>query len=137
MAGLTQLQQLLRAQAKEATSSPFSMLETRHRIIYNELLNPEATAGRKVPIVTSLTQEARALVLNGTDTTANVLMLGIFNLLEQPALMARLSKELLEVWPILGNTPPKFEELEKLPFLVSDCALDGMIISDWHGNRLQ
>ena len=137
MAGLTRLQHLLSAQAKEATSSPYSMLEAPHRIIYNELLSPDARDGREVPNVTSLTQEAQALVLNGTDTTANVLLLGVFYLLEQPALVGRLRKELLDIWPALRNTPPTFKELEKLPFLVSDCAVGLLNISNWHGNRLQ
>lgn len=120
MAGLTRLQQLLGAQVKEVTSNPYSLLEAPHKIIYNELLSPQANGGGKVPNATSLYEEAQALTFGGADTNGNVLMLGVFNMLEQPPLMARLRKELLDVWPVFENAPPKFEELEKLPLLVSE-----------------
>lgn len=119
LAGLTRLKQLLGAQVKEVTSNPYSMLEAPHKTIYSELLSPEANEGGKVPSGRSLYEEAQTLVFGGTDTTANTLMLGVFNMLEQPDLVTTLRKELLEVWPVLENAPPKFEELEKLPFLVS------------------
>lgn len=51
-------------------------------------------------------------------------MLGMFNIVEHPALMARLKKELIEVRPVLDNSPLKFEELEILPFLVSESMRD-------------
>ena len=120
--GLTDLQKLLRLQVKEVTSNPYSLLEAPHPIIYNELLNPVVNGGGKVPNAMSLYEEAQALILWGAVTNGNILILGIFNMLEQPALMARLRKELLGVWPVLENAPPKYEELEKLPFLVSDLA---------------
>lgn len=124
MVGLTNLQRLLGAQVKEVTSNPYSLLEAPHKIIYQELLSPEANAGGKVPNATSLYEEAQALMFGGADTNGNVLMLGMFNMLEQPALMARLKKELSEVWPVLDKPPPKYEELEKLPYLVSDSAFN-------------
>lgn len=120
LAGLAPLQKLLRLQIKEVTSNPHSMLEAPHKTIYSELLRPEANVNGKAPTNKSLYDEARALVFGGTDTIANALMIGIFNMLEQPELVERLRQELLEVWPVPENAPPKFEELEKLPFLVSN-----------------
>jgi hypothetical protein len=124
MAGLTRLQTLLDAQVKEVTSNPASLQDTPHRIIYHELLSPEVNSGGKVPSAMNLYEEAQALTFNGADTNGCVLMLGMFNMLEKSALVARLKKELSEVWPVLDNSPPKYEELEKLPFLVSDPARD-------------
>ena len=122
LAGLTRLKKLLVTQVWEVTANPYSVLEAPHKTIYNELLSPAATEGKKVNTM-SLYEEAQALVFGGTDTIANALLLGIFNLLEQPALVSKLRKELLEVWPVLEDAQPKVEELERLPFLVSmlDC----------------
>ncbi|KAG0650114.1 Cytochrome P450 monooxygenase yanH [Hyphodiscus hymeniophilus] len=118
MAGLTRLKKILVSQVREVTATPYSALEAPQKTIYNELLSPAATGGKKVNTM-SLYEEAQALVFGGTDTTANTLMVGIFHMLEQPALVSRLRKELLEVWPVLEDVSPKFEELEKLPFLTA------------------
>ena len=123
LAGLTRLKRLLGGQVVEATSNLYSLLEAPHKIIYQELLSPEANVGGKVPNAQSLYEEAQTLVFNGTDTTANTLMLGIFNMLEKPTLISRLRKELIEAWPALEGAPPKFGELEKLPFLVRSLTL--------------
>jgi hypothetical protein len=44
-------------------------------------------------------------------------MLGTFHLLENPGLLMRLKDELYEHWPNLEKVP-RFQDLEKLPFLV-------------------
>ena len=117
LAGLNRLKKLLVIQVREVTATPYSALEAPHKTIFNELLNPVVPESKKLN-TRSLYEEAQSLVFSGTDTVANTLMMGIFHLLEQPALVARLKEELLEVWPILENDAPKLEELEKLPFLV-------------------
>jgi hypothetical protein len=118
-AGLTQqLENLVGAQVKEVTKNPESLQDAPHRIIYHELLSPEANKENPSPDATSLYEEAQALIFGGTNTNGNVLMLGAFHLLEIPKLVIKLKAELLEVWPALENAP-RFEELEKLPFLVS------------------
>ena len=68
----------------------------------------------------SLYEEALILVLAGTNTTANVPMLGTFHLLENHLLVLRLKEELGRAWPNIGS-PPRLGVLEQLPFLV--CAL--------------
>ena len=83
------------------------------------MIGSEANGREKAPNATSLYEEAQALTFSGADTTGNVLMVGMFNMLEKPELMERLKKELLEIWPVLKSAPPKLEELERLPFLVS------------------
>ena len=68
--------------------------------------------------------EAQAPTFGGAGANGKVPMLGMFNIVEHPALMARLKKELIEVRPVLDNSPLKFEELEILPFLVSESMRD-------------
>jgi hypothetical protein len=116
-AGLIHLQQLLGVQVTEVVQDPESLQGAPHRIIYHELLSPEARKGAPLPSAGSLYEEAQALMFGGADTTGNTLMLGTFYLLESPGLVERLKEELLAAWPVL-DTPPKFEDLEKLPFLV-------------------
>lgn len=45
-------------------------------------------------------------------------MLGTFHLLENPKLLKRLRDELQTIWPELEKSP-RFEDLEKLPFLTA------------------
>lgn len=116
-AGLVRLQQLLGAQVTDVVKNPDSLKGAPHQIIYHELLNPEASKGAPLPSAGSLYEEAQALMFGGADTTGNTLMLGTFYVLESPGLVKRLKDELKRAWPVL-NKPPKFEDLEKLPFLV-------------------
>ena len=44
-------------------------------------------------------------------------MIGIFHILEKPDIHKRLMEELVAAWPEIGQVP-KYEELEKLPYLV-------------------
>lgn len=116
-AGLIRLQQVLGAQVTDVVKNPESLQGAPHRIIYHELLNPEASKGLPLPSAGSLYEEAQALMFGGSDTTGNTLMLGTFHLLESPGLLERMKEELLRAWPALDK-PPRFEDLEKLPFLV-------------------
>jgi hypothetical protein len=117
-AGLIRLQQLLGAQVTEVMKNPDSLQDAPHRIIYHELLNPAASKGSPLPSAGSLYEEAQALMFGGADTTGNTLMLGTFHILQSKTLVARMKEELSKAWPVLSR-PPRFEELEKLPFLVS------------------
>ncbi len=56
-------------------------------------------------------------MFGGGDTTANVIMVGTFYLLSNPATLARLKKELREAWPRLEKEPD-LKDLERLPYLV-------------------
>lgn len=116
-AGLIHLQQILGAQVNDVVNNPASLEDAPHRIIYHELLSPEANKGAPLPSAGSLYEEAQALMFGGGDTTGNTLMLGTFHLLESPSLTKRLKDELRSAWPVL-ESPPRFEQLEKLPFLV-------------------
>ena len=45
-------------------------------------------------------------------------MIGAYHILQNPEVKQRLADEVRSVWPELDQ-PPKYEVLEKLPFLVS------------------
>ncbi len=45
-------------------------------------------------------------------------MTGVYHLLRHPETMRKLVDEVHTAWPVLHQTP-KYEDLEKLPFLVS------------------
>ncbi len=49
-------------------------------------------------------------------------MTGTYHLLHNPEMRERLFGELLTVWPNL-NQPPRYETLERLPYLVSTLTL--------------
>jgi hypothetical protein len=121
-AGLINLQRVLGAQVTDVVKNPGSLQGAPHRIIYHQLLNPEASKGAPLPSAGSLYEEAQALMFGGGDTTGNTLMLGTFHLLESPDLVARMKEELHKAWPV-RDKPPRFEDLEKLPFLVSSLLL--------------
>lgn len=116
-AGLINVQQILRRQVNEVVKHPESLQDTPHPTIYHQLLNREANKSGVIPEAASLYEEAQALMFGGTDTTGNALMLGTFHMLENQSLLKRLKKELRMNWPDLDKTP-RFEDLQKLPFLV-------------------
>jgi cytochrome P450 len=89
-----------------------------HRVIYSELLNPEANKGLPPPTALKLAHEARVLFAAGSHTIGTTLMTGVYYLLRNPDAKQRLVDEVRLAWPVLDE-PPSYEELEKLPFLVS------------------
>jgi len=116
-AGLVRLQVILGKQVEEVTANPESLKDSPHEIIYHRLLDPEATKGQNIE-VGSLYEEAQALMLGGGDTAGNTLMLGTFYILDNEAVYQRLKKELRTAWPVLAKTP-RYEELERLPYLTA------------------
>jgi cytochrome P450 len=94
------------------------MDDAPHRIIYRELLNPEAIKGHAVPTAKQLLNEAEVLFDAGSHTVGTVLMTGVYHLLRNPETKQRLADEVRSAWPVLDK-PPSYEELEKLPFLAS------------------
>jgi len=108
----------LRNQIKSILRNPDQMNDAPHRIIYRELLNPEANKGHPVPTALQLQHEAEVLFTAGSHTTGTTLMTGVYYLLRSPEAKQRLVDELRAAWPALDQ-PPNYEELEKLPFLTA------------------
>ena len=106
------------AQVKSVLQDPKLLNDAPHRVIYNELLNPEAYKGLPRPSVSRLCDDARALFAAGSHTIGTTLITGVYHLLHNPEIKQKLLDELRTVWPVLDQ-PPSYEQLEKLPFLVS------------------
>ncbi|KAH8982802.1 cytochrome P450 [Lactarius akahatsu] len=116
--GLLTFRRALKNQIEAILRSPQAMDDAPHRIIYRELLNPEAIKGRPVPTAQQLLNEAEVLFSAGSHTVGTVLMTGVYHLLHNPETKQRLVDEVRSAWPVL-DSPPSYEELERLPFLAS------------------
>ena len=90
--------------------------------VFDLMLNPtrpKILDSRVVtPSISDQTADAFLLLLAGTDTTAHTLVVAVFNILEQPTVLARLKAELRQIMPQPG-TLPRLADLERSQFLVS------------------
>ena len=98
--------------------NPKLLDDAPHRVIYTELLNPEAIKGLPSPTALQLSHEGQVLYAAGSHSVGTTLMAGIYHLLRNPGAKQRLVDEVRTAWPVLGQAP-HYEDLEKLPFLVS------------------
>ena len=94
------------------------MSDAPHRVIYSELLDPEANKGYPPPTALQLLHEARVLFIAGSHTIGTTLMTGVHHILRNPEVKQRLVDEVRTAWPVLDQAP-RYEALEKLPFLAS------------------
>ena len=65
-----------------------------------------------------LRDEALLMISAGTDTTGTTTMVGLFNVIHNPAIQTRLLEELKTVLPAPTDTAP-FLAIEKLPYLTA------------------
>lgn len=112
--------------------NPKALDDAPHRVIFKELLNPEAIKGLPYPTALQLSHEGRVLFAAGSHTVGTTLMTGAYHLLRNPEVKQRLVDELRAAWPVLDQAP-RHEDLEKLPFLASAfvvslefCSKDGI-----------
>lgn len=118
-AGLVDLQTMLKAQIDEITNDPTKLESLPHNTtIYHELLRPEAYRTNTAPSSGSLFEEAQALMFGGADTTGMALMEGCFYILNSPDVYSKLKQELQAFWPDVNAPSPRWEDFEKLPYLV-------------------
>ncbi|KAH8152938.1 uncharacterized protein LAJ45_03165 [Morchella importuna] len=86
-------------------------------VIYHRLLDPEnKRAGESLPTRHGLFDETMALLIAGSDTVGNTLVVGGFHVLNNPSVYEKLFNELKKNWPVLEKSLG-YEELEKLPYL--------------------
>ncbi|KAG9230255.1 cytochrome P450 [Amylocarpus encephaloides] len=84
--------------------------------IFDKLLNPAANKGQQVPSDDALAAESILMLLAGTDTTANALVVGVYGTLKNPEIVAMLKRELQEAR--LGELKEKIgSTLRNLPYL--------------------
>ncbi|KAF7195669.1 Cytochrome P450 monooxygenase [Pseudocercospora fuligena] len=118
LAGLVDLQELLGAQVNEVVNNPLTLQKTPHATIYHRLMDQEANTATGVPSPGSLYEEAQALFFGGAESSGNTTMIGIYHILQSPAILKRLKDELRTIWPDRNDIPP-LEQLEKLPYLTA------------------
>jgi len=116
--GLVILRNALITQVKSVMKDPKLLDEAPHRVIYNELLNPEAFKKLPLPTVSQLSDDAYSLFSAGSHSTGTSLNAGVYHLLHNPEIKQKLIDELRTVWPVLDQ-PPTHKQLEKLPFLTA------------------
>lgn len=85
--------------------------------VFDVMLNPNLEKGQWTPSVQVMTEEALLLLLAGTDTTTNILITAVYNLLSHPDKLALLKTELRSAMP---NKEEGLEwaALERIPYLV-------------------
>jgi len=105
-------------QIDEILRNPASLQNASHKIIYHSLLDPDANKGRPLPSRLSLWHEAQTLFGAGSDTTAIGATTISYHVLHNPEVQQRLVNELRTAWPVLEEVP-RYEVLEKLPYLAS------------------
>jgi hypothetical protein len=87
--------------------------------IFKALLGPdEKVKGYVVPTVDQLKDEAYSILAAAADTTGNGMTVAAYNVVNDPAIYERLTKELEAEFPD-ADARLDFVTLEKLPYLVS------------------
>ena len=81
-------------------------------------LNPNLEKGQFKPTTDEMAADACALLIAGTDTSSNTMVVITWALLNSTQMMQRLKTELREVMPGRGDAVD-WLRLEKLPYLVS------------------
>ncbi|KAJ3558437.1 hypothetical protein NP233_g11509 [Leucocoprinus birnbaumii] len=78
-------------------ASPSSLKDAGHETIFHHLINSKSDRG--IPTKRSILDEASAMIATGIDAISNTCSVGIFHVLNNPAIRIRLIKELEEAWP--------------------------------------
>lgn len=104
---------MLTKQVEEAKKDPQILADYPYRTVYHEFLKDKDN----ILSVDELVDEAVLYVNAGTDTASDAIFHGSVRVLYDPAIRAKLQVELDNAWPHLEQVP-RFEELEKLPYLV-------------------
>ncbi|KAF8506098.1 cytochrome P450 [Russula emetica] len=118
MKGLVVLRRALEAQVNSVLRNPKLLDDAPHRVIYSELLDPEANQGHPPPTASQLCHEARVLFIAGSHTVGTTLMTGVYHILRNPEVKQRLVDEVRTAWPVLDQAP-SYEVLEKLPYMTA------------------
>ncbi|SJK99238.1 uncharacterized protein ARMOST_02529 [Armillaria ostoyae] len=108
--GFFDLEKVLGRQIDKILADP-GLLETVHETIYHRLLEDVERPSRK-----GLLADAQTFLFAGTDTTSNAMIVGFFNVLNNPSVRAKLLAELKAMRPET-ESPMLYDSLEKLPYL--------------------
>jgi hypothetical protein len=116
--GLVDMQLLIKAQIQDLVQHPDKLDYLPHNMtIYHCLMDKEAYRSGTVPSEGSLYEETQALLVAGSDTTGNALMVGSFHLLKDANIYQRFKSEIQSAWAQAGSVGPSMRVLETLPYL--------------------
>ncbi|KAF8860246.1 cytochrome P450, partial [Acephala macrosclerotiorum] len=90
--------------------------DASHPSIFHDILDSDLPPSEKN--AKRLADEAVAVVGAGFETTKGALTIASFHVLNNPDILQTLKQELLAAWPDI-NTPPTWQELERLPYLTA------------------
>ncbi|KAI1338194.1 putative P450 monooxygenase [Xylariaceae sp. FL0016] len=108
----------VKSQIHDFMQDPDRLEKVSHETIYHRLLDPASYPSGVRPGFRDLYDEAQLLLTAGSLTIADVLIVGWFNVLDQPALYQELREEVVAAWPDRTKAP-LLEDLEKLPLLTA------------------
>ena len=109
---------IIQEQLRQVLQNPEKLDEAPHQTIFHRLLDANSHRSKTVPNYNKLQEEGLTIIFAGANTVADTLLMGHWNLLNQPELLARLKLEVLTVWPVL-QAPPGLKDLERLPLLTA------------------
>jgi cytochrome P450 len=116
--GLVDMQLLIKGQIQDLVQHPEKIEYLPHNMtIYHCLMDKEAYRSNTVPSEGSLYEETQALLVAGSDTTGNALMVGSFHLLKNKEIYFKFKTEIQTAWETAGKSGPEMRLLETLPYL--------------------
>lgn len=127
--GFVVLRDDLATQIDSYLADPSSIEQAEHETVYHHLIKPQNFKSRhERPSRYSLIQEAMTLIQAGSETVAHTCSVGMFHVLNNPSVLAKLVKGLRESWPD-EDVPMPLIKLEKLPYLVCPFSFGKLMIS--------
>ncbi|CZR67799.1 related to cytochrome P450 CYP3/CYP5/CYP6/CYP9 subfamilies [Phialocephala subalpina] len=92
--------------------------KSKHKTIFHQLLDPNASEGHVVPNVEELTEEMFTILTAGGETTGHAMTMITYYVLSNPEIYRKLVSELKTAFPE-KQTTFDYLTLEKLPYLSS------------------
>jgi cytochrome P450 len=89
---------------------------SKHRTVFHQLLDPNASEGHVVPNVEELTEEMFTILTAGGETTGNAMTIITYYVLSDPEIYRKLVSELKTAFTE-KQTSLEYLRLEKLPYL--------------------
>jgi cytochrome P450 len=89
---------------------------SKHRTVFHQLLDPNASEGHVVPNVEELTEEMFTILTAGGETTGNAMTIITYYVLSDPEIYRKLVSELKTAFTE-KQTSLEYLTLEKLPYL--------------------
>jgi len=117
--GILEQRKQMGAQIDDILKDPSSLQNVDHETIYHHFLTPQPENQRLPPITREwLLDEGLYMRFAGSDTVGNTCTVATYHVLNKKPVHAKLMECLRGAWPD-REAPPKYETLEKLPYLTA------------------